>query len=213
MKLGKILKNGIITENPSFVQVIGMCPTLAVTSSAENGLGMGLATTAVLACSNTVISLIRKLIPDNVRIPCYVVVIASFVTVIQLLLEAFIPSLNNALGVFIPLIVVNCIILARAEAFAAKNSPLPSLFDGIGMGLGFTFALVLIGIIREFFGSGSIFGVILLAEDFPKTIMMVLPPGAFFTLAILMATLNYFKSKRFKAAELRAPHPRKRTGI
>ena len=195
MRFGKIIKNGIVTENPSFVQVIGMCPVLAVTTSAENGLGMGLATTAVLAFSNTVISFIRKLIPDRVRIPCYIVIIASFVTIVQFLLEAFLPSLNNALGVFIPLIAVNCLILARAESFAAKNSPLPSFFDGIGMGLGFTAALVCIGIIREFLGSGNIFGFTLLAEEFPKTMMMILPPGAFFTLGILMATLNYFKNK------------------
>ena len=152
----KIIKNGIIDENPTFVQVIGMCPTLAVTSSAINGLGMGLSTLAVLACSNLVISLIRKVVPDEARIPCYVVVVASFVTIVEMLLNSYAPeSLVKALGVYIPLIVVNCIILARAEAFAGKNGPIASLFDGIGMGLGFTFALFVLGAVREFLGNGS----------------------------------------------------------
>lgn len=191
----KILKNGIINENPTFVQVIGMCPTLAVTTSAVNGIGMGLATTAVLTCSNLVISLIRKVVPDQVRIPCYVVVIASFVTIIEFMLKAFLPSLNNALGLFIPLIVVNCIILARAESFASKNGPISSLFDGIGMGLGFTLALSIIGSIREFLGEGSVFGMSVLPEMFPRTIAMILPPGAFFTLGLLIAGFNYLKAR------------------
>ena len=191
----KILKNGIIDENPTFVQVIGMCPTLAVTTSAINGLGMGLSTMAVLACSNLVISLIRKFVPDEARIPCYVVVIASFVKIVEMLLNAFAPqSLVTALGVYIPLIVVNCIILARAEAFAGKNGPVASLFDGIGNGLGFTFALVLLGCVREFLGSGALFGVTVLPEFFPRTIIMILPPGAFLTLAFLMVIVNKLRS-------------------
>lgn len=192
----KIIKNGIIDENPTFVQVIGMCPTLAVTTSVENGIGMGLATTAVLTCSNLVISLIRKLVPEQVRIPCYVVVIASFVTLVQMLLKAYVPTLNAALGVYIPLIVVNCIILARAEAFAGKNGPIASLFDGIGMGLGFTLALSCIGCVREILGNGSILGFTILPEAFPKTLLMILPPGAFFTLAFLMVIVNSLKNKK-----------------
>ena len=191
----KILKNGIIDENPTFVQVIGMCPTLAVTSSAINGIGMGLSTAAVLACSNFVISLIRKIIPDSVRIPCYIVVIASFVTIVQMLLQGFVPALNKSLGVYIPLIVVNCIILARAEAFAGKNGPVASLFDGIGMGLGFTLALTLLGAVREFLGNGSVFGLTILPETC-KTLLMILPPGAFFTLAFLMVIVNLVKNRK-----------------
>ncbi len=192
----KILKNGIFDENPIFVSVIGMCPTLAVTTNAINGIGMGLATTAVLVCSNFFISLIRRLIPDKVRIPAYIVVIASFVTIVGFLLKAYLPSLNDALGLYIPLIVVNCIILARAESFASKHNVVESFFDGLGMGLGFTVALVAIGIIREFFGVGSIFGIPMLPEAFPKTIIMILPPGAFFTLAALMALVNTIKNKK-----------------
>ncbi|MBQ8942487.1 MAG: electron transport complex subunit E [Firmicutes bacterium] len=191
----KIIKNGIIDENPTFVQVIGMCPTLAVTSSAINGLGMGLSTLAVLACSNLVISLIRKFVPDEARIPCYVVVIASFVTIVEMLLNAYAPeSLVKALGVYIPLIVVNCIILARAEAFAGKNGPIASLFDGIGMGLGFTFALFVLGAVREFLGNGSLLGYTILPEAFPRTLVMILPPGAFLTLAFLMVLVNKLRS-------------------
>ncbi len=191
----KIIKNGIIDENPTFVQVIGMCPTLAVTSSAINGLGMGLSTLAVLACSNLVISLIRKFVPDEARIPCYVVVIASFVTIVEMLLNAYAPeSLVKALGVYIPLIVVNCIILARAEAFAGKNGPIASLFDGIGMGLGFTFALFVLGAVREFLGNGSLLGYTILPEAFPRTLVMILPPGAFLTLAFLMVIVNKLRN-------------------
>ena len=149
MSLGKVLKNGIIDDNPTFVQVIGMCPTLAVTSSAINGIGMGLSTAVVLACSNLAISLLRKVIPDKIRIPAFIVVIATFVTIVQMLLKAYVPSLDSALGLYIPLIVVNCIILARAESFASKNGPTASAVDGIGMGLGFTMALTIIGAIRE----------------------------------------------------------------
>lgn len=191
----KIIKNGIIDENPTFVQVIGMCPTLAVTSSAVNGIGMGLSTAAVLTCSNFVISLIRKVIPDSVRIPCYIVVIASFVTIVQMLLKGFVPALNDSLGVYIPLIVVNCLILARAEAYAGKNPPIASLFDGIGMGLGFTLALTVLGAVREFFGNGSIFGFAILPEA-SKTLLMILPPGAFFTLAFLMVLVNLAKNRK-----------------
>ena len=196
----KIIKNGIIDENPTFIQVVGMCPTLAVTTSMINGIGMGLSTMAVLICSNLVISLIRKFVPDQVRIPCFVVVIASFVTIIQMLLQAYLPSLNASLGVFIPLIVVNCIILARAEAFACKNNPIASIFDGIGMGLGFTIALSLIGAVREILGSGSILGMTILPEAFPRTILMILPPGAFFTLAFLIAAFNVIRNKAKKNA-------------
>lgn len=191
----KIIKNGIIDENPTFVQVIGMCPTLAVTSSAINGFGMGLSTTAVLVCSNFVISIIRKIIPDSVRIPCYIVVIASFVTIVQMLLKGFVPALDKSLGVFIPLIVVNCLILARAEAYAGKNNPIASLFDGIGMGLGFTLALTVLGAVREFLGNGSLFGITILPE-MCKTLLMILPPGAFITLAFLMVLVNLVRNRK-----------------
>jgi electron transport complex protein RnfE len=196
-----IMKNGIINENPVFVQVVGMCPLLAVTTSAVNGVGMGLATTAVLCGSNTVISLIRKVIPDRVRIPAYIVIIATFVTVIQMLLKGYMPDLDRALGIFIPLIVVNCIIFARAEAFASKNKPLPSLLDGFAMGLGFTLALMILGVIREFFGEGSFFGIEFMPEAIPRVVVMILPPGAFLTLGVLMALLSYVRSKRRKGAE------------
>ena len=186
------LKNGIITENPTFVMMLGMCPTLAVTSSAMNGLGMGLTTTAVLVLSNAFISLLRKVIPDKVRIPAFIVVVASFVTIIQLLLQAFLQDLNNALGVYIPLIVVNCIILGRAESYASKNPVLPSIFDGLGMGLGFTVGLTLIGICREVLGSGAIFGFEFIPADFHIT-FFVLAPGAFLVLACLTALQNKLK--------------------
>ncbi len=193
LKPAEILKNGIIVDNPSFVQVIGMCPTLAVTTSANNGIGMGLATTAVLIMSNLFISLIKSFVPDKVRIPAYVIVIASFVTLIQFILQAYLPALNDSLGIFIPLIVVNCIILARAEAFASKNTPVDSILDGLGMGLGFTLALFCIGTIREFLGNGSILGLQILSEEIPRTIIFILPPGAFITLGCIMAFLNYTK--------------------
>ena len=192
----KLIKNGIIDENPTFMQVIGMCPTLAVTSSAINGIGMGLAATAVLICSNVFVSLLRKIIPDTVRIPCFIVVIATFVTIIEFVLKAYVPSLYASLGLFIPLIVVNCLILARAEAFASKNGPIASAFDGIGMGLGFTIALGCMGLVREFIGSGTAFGITVLPEAFPKTLLFVMAPGAFFTLACMMAILNNFKNKK-----------------
>ena len=192
-KLQLILK-GIIKENPVFVLVLGMCPTLGTTTSAINGLGMGAATTAVLIMSNLVISLIKNFIPDKVRIPAFIVVIASFVTMIQLLMQAFMPPLYEALGVFIPLIVVNCIILGRAEAFASKNGPVDSMLDGLGIGLGFTTALTLIGSIREILGSGAIFGVNLGITDY-MPLVFVLAPGGFIVLGYLMALFNKFVKK------------------
>ncbi len=193
-RIAERLYNGIIKENPTFVLTLGMCPTLAVTTSAINGLGMGLTTCAVLALSNLFISILRKVIPDKVRIPAFIVIVASFVTMVQLLLEAYLPSLNQSLGIYIPLIVVNCIILGRAESYAYKNPPLPSLFDGIGMGLGFTFALTILGIFREFIGSGTFFGNRVFPEEYGVTIF-VLAPGAFFVLAGLVAIQNYIKAK------------------
>ena len=193
--LGKIFKNGIIDENPTFVQVVGMCPTLAVTSSAINGIGMGLSTAVVLACSNLAISLLRKIVPDKIRIPCFVVVIATFVTIVQMLLKAYVPALDKALGLYIPLIVVNCLILARAESFACKNKPFPSLVDGFAMGLGFTIALTILGAVREILGAGSVFGVAFLPETF-NTLLFILPPGAFLTLGCLMAVFNKLTKKK-----------------
>lgn len=189
------IKNGIIDENPTFIQVIGTCPTLAVTTSAINGIGMGLSTMVVLVCSNLFISLLRKIIPDSVRIPCFIVVIASFVTIVQLLLSAFMPELNESLGLYIPLIVVNCIILGRAEGFASKNGPLTSLCDGIGNGLGFTLALCFIGLIREFLGAGTLFGATVMPDAFPKTLVMIMAPGAFFTYGTLMAVFKNLMKK------------------
>ena len=184
------LKNGNITENPTFVLTLGMCPTLAVTTSAVNGLGMGLTTMAVLALSNMFISMLRKVIPDKVRIPAFIVIIASFVTVVELLLKAFIPSLYDALGLYIPLIVVNCIILGRAEAYASKNKVIPSLFDGIGMGLGFTLALTIIGAVRELLGAGQLFNMQVMPDSYVPCSIFVLAPGAFFVLAVLTAIQN-----------------------
>lgn len=187
------LKNGIITENPTFVLTLGMCPTLAVTTSAVNGLGMGLTTMAVLALSNMFISMLRKVIPDKVRIPAFIVVIASFVTVVEFLLEAYLPSLYDALGLYIPLIVVNCIILGRAEAYASKNGVVSSLFDGVGMGLGFTLALTIIGAVRELLGAGQVFGINVMPQSYVPCSIFVLAPGAFFVLAALTATQNKIK--------------------
>ncbi len=187
-----IFKNGLIKENPIFVLLLGMCPTLATTTSAINGMAMGLATMTVLICTNFVISCIKKITPDKVRIPVFVVVIASFVTVLQLCIKAFLPAIDEALGLFIPLIVVNCIILGRAEAFACKNTPLASVFDGLGIGLGFTFALTLLGSVRELLGAGSIFGLNLLPETC-NILLFVLPPGAFISLGYLIAIVNKFK--------------------
>ena len=185
----KILVNGLIKENPTFVLMLGMCPTLATTTSAMNGMSMGLATMVVLICSNVVISCIKNLTPDKVRIPVFIVVIASFVTILQLVIKAFLPDIDSALGLFIPLIVVNCIILGRAEAFACKNNPVASFFDGVGIGLGFTFALTLLGMVRELLGAGSLFGFTLLPETL-NILIFVLPPGAFISLGFLIAIVN-----------------------
>ena len=185
----KVFLNGLIKDNPTFVLLLGMCPTLGTTSSALNGMSMGLATTFVLICSNIVIALLKNLIPDKVRIPAYIVVIASFVTLLQMLMQAYLPSLYASLGLFIPLIVVNCIILGRAEAFAAKNTALPSLFDGLGMGLGFTWALTLLGAVRELLGTGTVFGFTLLPSA-TNMLVFVLAPGAFIVLGYLIAMLK-----------------------
>lgn len=199
-RAGERLVNGLVKENPTFVLMLGMCPTLAVTTSAINGLGMGLTTMVVLALSNLLISLLRKVIPDRVRIPAFIVVIASFVTVVQLLLEGYLPSLNKSLGVYIPLIVVNCIILGRAESYAYSNPPIASLFDGIGMGLGFTVALTCIGAVREILGAGKIFGYGFLPGFEPIRIFGQ-APGAFFVLAALVAIQNLVKNKLKKAGK------------
>lgn len=187
------LYNGLVKENPTFVLVLGMCPTLAVTTSARNGLGMGLTTMVVLALSNAFISMLRKVIPDKVRIPAFIVIIASFVTMMELLLEGFLPSLYDALGIYIPLIVVNCIILGRAESYASKNPVLPSLFDGIGMGLGFTVALTCIGAVREILGAGQIFGLTVMPHSYVPVSIFIMAPGAFFVLAMLTAIQNQVK--------------------
>ncbi len=187
------LVNGIVKENPTFVLMLGMCPTLAVTTSAINGLGMGLTTMVVLALSNVFISLLRNIIPDKVRIPAFIVIIASFVTMVELLLQGFIPFLYDALGIYIPLIVVNCIILGRAEAYAYKNPVIPSLFDGIGMGLGFSVALTCIGAVRELLGAGEIFGFHVMPESFVPVSIFIMAPGAFFVLATLTAIQNKIK--------------------
>ena len=187
------LFNGLIKENPTFVLMLGMCPTLAVTTSAINGVGMGLTTTAVLIMSNIIISMLRKVIPDGVRIPAFIVVIASFVTIVELLLKAYIPSLYDALGLYIPLIVVNCIILGRAESYASKNGVIYSAFDGLGMGLGFTIALTAIGLIRELIGNGTVFDIAVLPESYEPLTIFILAPGAFFVLAFLVALMNKLK--------------------
>lgn len=185
------LYNGIIKENPTLVLILGMCPTLAVTTSAINGMGMGLTTTAVLVMSNFMISLLRKIIPDKVRVPAFIVIVASFVTIVQMLLEGYLPDLNESLGVYIPLIVVNCIILGRAESYASKNPVLPSIFDGIGMGLGFTLALTILGVLRELIGAGTVFGLTVYTEELiPPVSIFVLAPGAFFVLAMVIAVRN-----------------------
>jgi electron transport complex protein RnfE len=188
----QIIKNGIIKDNPTFVLMLGMCPTLATTTSALNGLSMGLATMTVLLCTNVVISCIKNITPDKVRIPVFIVIIAAFVTLLQMVIKAYLPDIDKALGLFIPLIVVNCIILGRAEAFAAKNTPLASLIDGVGIGLGFTLGLTLLGIVREILGSGSIFGWTFIPEDY-NILLFVLAPGAFITLGYLIAIVNKLK--------------------
>lgn len=198
-QVGERLYNGIVKENPTFVLMLGMCPTLAVTTSAMNGMGMGLTTMVVLTLSNMIISLLRKVIPQKVRIPAFIVIIASFVTIVELLLQAYIPFLYDNLGLYIPLIVVNCIILGRAESFAYKNSVIPSFFDGLGMGLGFTIALTLIGAFREILGAGQVFGFDLgISHIIPPIGIFVLPPGAFFVLAMLTAIQNWAKIRGSK---------------
>lgn len=184
------LYNGIIKENPTFVMMLGMCPTLAVTTSAINGIGMGLSTTVVLVLSNVLISMLRKIIPDSVRIPAFIVVVASFVTIVQFLLQGFVPSLYASLGLYIPLIVVNCIILGRAESYASKNPVIPSLFDGLGMGLGFTFGLTCIGIVRELLGAGEVFGIRVMPGSYEPITIFILAPGAFIVLAMIVALRN-----------------------
>ena len=202
--------NGVIKENPVFVQMLGMCPTLAVTTSAINGIGMGLSTTVVLVLSNVLISLLRNIIPNKVRVPAFIVVVASFVTMVQLLMEGFVPSLYDALGIYIPLIVVNCIILGRAEAYASKNPVGLSLMDGLGMGLGFTFGLTMIGIVREVLGSGQAFGVQILpladsstgTIGFTPIVIFVLAPGAFFVLAMLVAIQNWLNIRKVEKGKM-----------
>lgn len=195
-KKNSVFLNGLIYENPTFVQLLGMCPTLAVTTTLKNGFGMGLSATAVLVMSNILISLLRKIIPDKVRIAAYIVIIATFVTIVQMVLEAYVPALYGSLGIFIPLIVVNCIILARAEAFASKNSVLHSAVDGIGMGLGFTVALSIISAVREIIGQGTILGYTVYSGAFKPVTIISMPPGGFITLGILIAAINFIAKKR-----------------
>ncbi len=201
----KTFFNGLLKENPTFVLFLGMCPTLAVTTGVTNAIGMGLSTTAVLICSNLVISLLRKFIPDKIRIASYIVIIAGFVTIVEMLLKAYLPSLSKSLGIYIPLIVVNCIILGRAEAFASKNKPLSSIFDGLGMGLGFTCSLTLIASVREVLGAGTFAGIPLFGESFQPVSIMILPPGAFLTLGVLLAVITGI-SKKFKQAKEGTDH-------
>jgi len=198
-----IFTKGIIKENPVLVLLLGLCPTLAVTTSALNGLGMGISVTAVLLCSNMAIALLKNVIPGKVRVPCYIVVIAGFVTVVQLLLKAYLPELDKSLGLYIPLIVVNCIILGRAEMFASKNSVADSALDGLGMGVGFTLALGTIGLIREFFGSGTAFGIELVNGGTTPMAVFLLAPGGFFVLAVIIATINWLsKGRAIKKKEI-----------
>ena len=196
MKKNSIIANGILFENPTFVQLLGMCPTLAVTTSLQNGFGMGLSATAVLIMSNILVSALRKIIPDKVRIAAYVVIIATFVTIVQMVLEAFVPSLYANLGIFIPLIVVNCIILARAEAFASKNSVGKSALDGLGMGLGFTAALCIISTVREILGQGTIWGINVIVKPLEPAAIIGMAPGGFIVLGIIIAAINAISKKR-----------------
>ncbi|MEA4920861.1 MAG: electron transport complex subunit E [Clostridiaceae bacterium] len=191
----KQMKEGLLTNNPIFVQLIGMCPTLATSTSLKNGVGMGLAVTFVLMCSNLVISILRKIIPSKVRIAAYIVIIAGFVTIVDLSLQAYLPELSTSLGMFIPLIVVNCIILARAEAFASKNKPLPSLIDGFSMGIGFTLAISILSTVREILGTGKLLGINVLGSGYTPIIMLILPAGGFLTLGFLIAIFQHFMQK------------------
>ena len=192
-KAAERLYNGLVKENPTFVLMLGMCPTLAVTTLAVNGIGMGLTTTVILALSSVMISALRKVIPDGVRMPAYIVIVASFVTIVQFLLQAYLPNLYDSLGIYIPLIVVNCIILGRAEAYASKNPVIPSFFDGLGMGLGFTVGLTAIGIVRELIGSGKIFGFQVMPSAYEPVTIFILAPGAFLVLTLLVALQNRVK--------------------
>ncbi|MDR1966180.1 MAG: electron transport complex subunit E [Synergistaceae bacterium] len=203
----KIIKNGIVNENPTLVQCIGLCPTLATSTSAANGIGMGIAATAVLIGSNMAVAAIRRFVPEEIRIPIFIVVIAGFVTVVQLLISGFAPALDKSLGIFIPLIVVNCIILARAEAFAFKNGVIESLFDGIGMGLGFTVALTSIGMVREFLGNGTVFNFNVTPDGFQPALLMILAPGGFITLGIFMAVFRKFQELAAARRGVSAPAP------
>ena len=195
MNIGKQFKEGIITNNPVLVQLIGMCPTLATSTSLENGLGMGLVATSVLICSNFVVSLLRKIIPQKIRIASYVVIISVFVTAVEMLLKAFLPDIADSLGLFIPLIVVNCIILARAEAFASKNKPIPAAIDGLAMGLGFTFALAILSSVREILGAGTIYGIPLFGENFQPATLMIMPAGGFLALGFVIAAFQKILKK------------------
>jgi len=186
---------GLVKENPIFIMLLGMCPVLAVSTSVENGMGMGLATTGVLVASNTVVSVLRKTIPENIRIPCYIVIIATFVTMTDMIMKAYTPSLSKSLGIFIPLIVVNCLILARSEAFASKNNVVRSIFDGLGMGLGFTLALCILSAVREVLGTGKVLGYPLFGPGFKPALVMILPPGAFIALGGLLGLLTVLRQK------------------
>ena len=197
-KLSYEFSKGILKENPVLCLVLGTCPTLAVTTSASNAIGMGISATLVLLCSNTVISALRKVIPDKVRIPSYITIIAGFVTIVQMIVKAYAPAINDSLGIFLPLIVVNCIILGRAEMFARKNKVLPSALDGLGMGLGFTAALLLMGIIREFFGTGCVFGIPIISGAIEPMLIFILPPGGFFVFGMLIALSNKLSGKKGK---------------
>jgi len=206
MSLTGTFARGLWKENPIFRLVLGMCPTLAVSTSVENGIGMGLAATFVLICSNMLIALLRDFIPRKVRIPAYIVIIACFVTIVDLVMHAYLPALHRSLGIFIPLIVVNCIILGRAEAFASRNGVIASLADGLGMGLGFTLALLSLGTIREVLGNGSLLGITLFGVEFQPALVMILPPGAFITLGLLLALMNRLEERRaIRAGETYEP--------
>ncbi|MBR5322140.1 MAG: electron transport complex subunit E [Clostridia bacterium] len=218
-KNNKILeqfKDGIITNNPTFVQLLGTCPALATTTSASNALGMGISVILVLMCSNMFISLLRKFIPNQIRIASYIVIISGFVSALELLIKAFLPSLSNSLGLFIPLIVVNCIILARAEAFASKNKVLPSIVDGLAMGAGFTLALVILGAIREIIGAGTIFGISVFGDWFEPAVLFILPPGAFITLGFVIALVQKIRSRHneyVKSQELERKRLEREAGL
>lgn len=196
-----VFVNGIIQENPIFRLVLGLCPTIAVTTSLMNAVGMGAAATFVLICSNMLVSLLRNFIPDKVRIPCFIVIIAMFVTVVQMVMQAFVPALYESLGLFIPLIVVNCIILARAESFASKNGVIASAVDGLGMGIGFTIALMAIAFFRELIGAGTLFGLPVFGADYPQVLLFILAPGGFLVLGVLMAVVNHVLSKSQQKGE------------